>query len=298
MSEQNDAHKHSILDFQYSIPPRSPRQSDDRQPICKAADRIIGKSKLRVPFQKPPGVIYIKERYFTMLKKDLILRNPLRVMGYEKDDILNAGQFGAVLARAGVGKTAFLVQLSLNALLRGKNVLHISLEDPVNKVSLWYQEVFNLIAEQYKVDQISPLWDALLPHRFIMTFKVEGFSVPKLEERLSDLMEQNIFSPQMIIVDGFPFDESVYRSLTEFQDLVKIHQMPAWFTIRTHRHENPGPNGFPMQLARLSELFEIAIQLLPVGKEIHVKAVKGAESFSEHLDLRLDPSTMLIKNRL
>ena len=257
----------------------------------------VGEGKIRLPLQKPSEVIYIKERYFIMLKKDLILRNPLRVMGYENDDILNAGEFGAVLARAGVGKTAFLVQLSLNALLREKNVLHISLEDPVNKVSLWYQEVFNLIAEQYKVNQISQLWESLLPHRFIMTFKVEGFSIPKLEERLSDLMEQNIFVPQMMIVDGFPFDETVSDSLTEFKDLIKSHQMPAWFTMRTHRHEDPGPDGFPMQLSQISDLFEIAIQLLPDGKEIHVKAIKGAESFPEHLDLRLDPSTMLIKKR-
>jgi len=297
MPEQNDVHKHSILDFQYSIPHRPPRQSDDRQSICKADGRMIGEGEIRLPFQKPSEVIYIKERYFIMLKKDLILRNPLRVMGYENDDILNAGEFGAVLARAGVGKTAFLVQLSLNALLRDKNVLHISLEDPVNKVSLWYQEVFNLIAQQYKVDQISQLWESLLPHRFIMTFKVEGFSIPKLEERLSDLMEQNIFLPQMVIVDGFPFDETVSHSLTEFKDLIKSHQMPAWFTMRTHRHEDPGPGGFPMRHSQVSDLFEIAIQLLPVGKEIHVKAVKGAESFPEDLDLRLDPSTMLIKNR-
>ena len=310
MPERSDIHKHSIFNLEYSIPRKSGiyaslqparplRPNDNHQPAAKAtAGRMIGKRKTRVPFQKPSGVIYIKERYFTMLKKDLIMRNPLRVMGYENDDILNAGEFGAVLARAGVGKTAFLVQLSLNALLRGKNVLHISLEDPVNKVSLWYQEVFNLIAEQYKVDQINPLWESLLPHRFIMTFRVEGFSVPKLEERLSDLMEQNIFSPQMMIIDGFPFDESVHQSLTEFKDLIKNHQMPAWFTIRTHRHEDPGPDGIPMRLAQLSNLFEIAIQLLPVGKEIHVNAVKGAESFSEHLDLRLDPSTMLIKNKL
>jgi hypothetical protein len=297
MPEQNDVHKHSILDFQYSILHRPPRQSDDRQSICKADGRMIGEGEIRLPFQKPSEVIYIKERYFIMLKKDLILRNPLRVMGYENDDILNAGEFGAVLARAGVGKTAFLVQLSLNALLRDKNVLHISLEDPVNKVSLWYQEVFNLIAQQYKVDQISQLWESLLPHRFIMTFKVEGFSIPKLEERLSDLMEQNIFLPQMVIVDGFPFDETVSHSLTEFKDLIKSHQMPAWFTMRTHRHEDPGPGGFPMRHSQVSDLFEIAIQLLPVGKEIHVKAVKGAESFPEDLDLRLDPSTMLIKNR-
>lgn len=244
---------------------------------------------------RKPGVIYIKERYFTMLKKDLILRNPLRVMGYENDDILSTGQFGAVLARAGVGKTAFLVQLSLNALLRDKNVLHISLEDPVNKVSLWYKEVFNLIADQYQVDQINQLWDSLLPHRFIMTFRVEGFSVPKLQERLADLMEQNIFTPQMIIVDGFPFNESMRQPLSEFKALVEKHQMHAWFTMRTHRHEDPGPEGKPLQLEQVSDLFEVAIQLLPEGKEIHVKAVKGGESFAEDLDLRLDPSTMLLK---
>ena len=299
MPERSDIHKHSIVNFQNLIPARPSNLSDNHQPGWKTtAGRRIGKGKTRVPFQTRPGVIYIKERYFNMLKKDLILRNPLRVMGYENDDILNAGEFGAVLARAGVGKTAFLVQLSLNALLRDKNVLHISLEDPVNKVSLWYQEVFNLIAEQYKVDQINQIWESLLPHRFIMTFRVEGFSVPKLEERLSDLMTQNIFSPQMMIVDGLPFDESAHQSLTEFKDLIRNHQMPAWFTIRTHRHDDPGPDGLPMQLAQLSDLFKIAIQLLPEGKEIHVKAVKGAESFSEHLDLRLDPSTMLIKKKL
>lgn len=297
MPERSDIHKHSIFNFQYSIPARLSPQSDIHQPAAKTTGRKMGERKARVQSQKPSGVIYIKERYFTMLKKDLIMRNPLRMMGYENDDILNAGEFGAVLARAGVGKTAFLVQLSLNALLRGKNVLHISLDDPVNKVSLWYQEVFNLIAEQYSVDQINPLWESLLPHRFIMTFRVEGFSVPKLEERLSDLMEQNIFSPQMMIIDGFPFEESVHQSLGEFKDLIKNHQMPAWFTIRTHRHEDLGADGIPLQLAQLSDLFEIAIQLQPVGKEIHVKAVKGAESFPEHLDLRLDPSTMLIKNK-
>ena len=273
----------------------SPGKNRPRPAAQVEARQGAKKAQSRHHFRKPAGVIYIKERYFTMLKKDLILRNPLHVMGYENDDILSTGQFGAVLARAGVGKTAFLVQLSLNALLRGKNVLHISLEDPVNKVSLWYKEVFNLIADQYQVDQINQLWDSLLPHRFIMTFRVEGFSVPKLNERLADLMEQNIFTPQMIIVDGFPFDESVHQPLSEFKDLVEKHQMHAWFTIRTHRHEDPGPDGKPLQLEQVSDLFEIAIQLLPEGKEIHVKAVKGGESFAKDLDLRLDPSTMLLK---
>ena len=274
----------------------SPHRNDILPLEGKAVpDRFADVRKSREPFQKSPRVIYIKERYLNMLKKDFIMRNPLGMMGYDSNENLKSGEFGAVLARAGVGKTAFLVQLSLNALLRGKNVLHISLEDPVNKVSLWYQEVFNLITEQYQVDKVNQLWESLLPHRFIMTFRAEGFSVPKLKERLSDLMEQNIFSPQMIIVDGFPFDNSVHPSLSELKTLLYNYQMSAWFTIRTHRHEEHGPDGIPTQLAQLSDLFEIVIQLLPVGKEIHVKATKGAESFSEQIDLRLDPSTMLIK---
>ena len=83
------------------------------------------------------------------MKKELILRNPLRLMGDETDDIIPEGGFGAVLARAGVGKTALLVQLAVNALLRGNNVLHISLNDPVKKVSLWYKEVFNHLTKPY-----------------------------------------------------------------------------------------------------------------------------------------------------
>jgi hypothetical protein len=289
-------HETAVISKVDSFQFHSPHRNDNQPLIGKAApDHFADIRKSREPLQKSPRIIYIKERYLNMLKKDLIMRNPLGMMGYDNNEILNAGEFGAVLARAGVGKTAFLVQLSLNALLRGKNVLHISLEDPVNKVSLWYQEVFNLIAEQYQVDQINQLWESLLPHRFIMTFRVEGFSVPKLKERLSDLMEQNIFSPQMIIVDGFPFDKSVHPSLSELKSLIENYQMPAWFTIRTHRDEEHGPDGIPRQLNQLSDLFEIAIQLLPVGKEIHVKVTKGAESFSEQIDLRLDASTMLIK---
>ena len=276
----------------------SPAGNDSRRMAAlEKAGQRTDKTKDCQQSRKPAGIIYIKERYFTMLKKDLILRNPLRLMGYENNDILSTGQFGAVLARAGVGKTAFLVQLSLNALLRGKNVLHISLEDPVNKVSLWYKEVFNLIADQYQVEQINQLWDSLLPHRFIMTFRVEGFSVPKLQERLADLMEQSIFTPQMIIVDGFPFDESMHQPLSDFKALVERHQMHAWFTMRTHRHEDPGPGGKPLQLEKVSDLFEIAIQLLPEGKEIHVKAVKGGESFADDIGLKLDPSTMLLKSQ-
>ncbi len=260
-----------------------------------------GRFKSKPGFRLGPPVladiIYLKDRNFNMLKKDLILRNPLRLMGHENEDILAEGEFGAVLARAGVGKTAFLVQLALNSLLRDVHVLHISLNEPVKKVVLWYQEVFRNMADQYNVEQMDRLWEATLPKRFIMTFKVEGFSVPKLEERLTDLTEQGIFNPKMVLIDGLPFDESATESLSSLKALSKKHGMHVWFAVRTHREDKPGSDGIPVPLQGVVDLFEVAIQLQPEGKEIHVRALKGGASSSEHPVLFLDPSTMLIKDR-
>ena len=230
-----------------------------------------------------------------MLKNDLIHRNPLRLMGREAEEILSSGSFGAILARAGVGKTALLVQIALNTLLAGKNVLHVSLNDPVDKVTLWYREVFRNLATKYDSRQIEELWESLLPHRLIMTFKVEGFSVPKLEERLADFSEQGIFVPDMIIVDGLPFDESTPESLDELQAFTRDHDMQAWFTVRTHRHAQPGPDGLPETFSPVQDLFSVVLQLEPTGKEINVRALKGGRENAQVLQVKLDPATMLLK---
>ncbi len=247
-------------------------------------------------YDQPASIIVLKERNLQMLKNDLIHRNPLRLMGHETEEILSPGNFGAILARAGVGKTALLVQIALNTLLTDKNVLHVSLNDPVDKVTLWYREVFGNLAKTYDSHQIEQLWESLLPHRLIMTFKVEGFSVPKLEERLTDLSEQNIFAPDMVIIDGLPFDESVPESLDKLKSFAGEHGIQTWFTVRTHRDAQPGPDGLPAMLAPVQELFSVILQLEPADKAINVRALKGEHKATEMLPVKLDPATMLLKD--
>lgn len=229
-----------------------------------------------------------------MKYKELILHNPLMQMGYETDDILTEGGFGAVLARAGVGKTAFLVQIALHSMLKNKNALHISLIDPVKKVNLWYREVIHNLGEKYKMDETDRLWDTIIPHRLIMSFKVEGFSAPKLEQRITELIEQNIFSPQMIIIDGLPFDKSVRDSLLDLKAFAKKYSAHVWFAIRTHRHERPRPDGMPPFLLEVSDLFEVVIRLQPQGKDIYIESIKGGPPAANHPPLLLDPASMLI----
>jgi hypothetical protein len=231
-----------------------------------------------------------------MIKQELILRNPLGHLGFETEEVLPAGEFGAVLAHAGVGKTALLVQLALNGMLRGRNVLHVSLQDPVNKVTLWYGELFNHLASQFEGAQIKKLWDTILPHRFIMTFRVESFSVPKLEERLNDISEQGIFKPEMIIIDGFHFDSPMRPALVALKSLAGKNGMHVWFTVHTHSNEKPGLDGLPPSFQPFVDLFALVLELQPKHANVHIKAIRGVSSASPRADLLLDPSTMLIKN--
>lgn len=238
----------------------------------------------------------LKDRNINMIKQELILRNPLRHLGFETEDILPAGGFGAVLAHAGVGKTALLVQLALNSMLRSRNVLHVSLQDPVNKVTLWYGELYNHLASQHEGAQINKLWDSVLPHRFIMTFRVESFTVPKLEERLNDLTIQGIFKPEMMIIDGFHCDASMRNTLIALKTLAGKNGMHVWFTVHTYSHEKPGLDGLPASFSPVADLFDLVLELQTEHADVHIKPLRGATANAPATDLLLDPSTMLIKD--
>ena len=232
-----------------------------------------------------------------MTGHNIIIANPFARLGNNTDDIIEKGAFGAVLARAGVGKTALLVQLALNHLLRKQRVLHISLNDPVRKISLWYKEIFNHIAEQNAVSNTQEIWETILPDRFIMTFRVEGFSVPKLEERLTDLTEQNIFSPDLVIIDGLPFDDRIQAVLTELKALPIAKRMSFWFTVTIHRHEMMDDAMIPPNVKNVADYFDIIIQLRPRGKMIHVFSMKKENGSLDESPLIFDPAAMILKEK-
>ena len=172
-----------------------------------------------------------------MTKKELIFRNPFGALGIDCDDMINGGELGAVMARAGLGKTSLVVQMALHAMARGKNVLHVSLDEPVKKVNVWYSEMFTNLADLNKVEEPQSAYDEILPNRMILTMNVDGFSVDRLEERVNDFMEQGIFKPDMMIIDGYPFEEMNREQMAEVKALAARIGAFALFTVKTHRHE-------------------------------------------------------------
>ncbi len=228
-----------------------------------------------------------------MIRQEMVLRNTLRQLGFESEEILPKGGFGAVLARAGVGKTAFLVQLALSGLLKDEKVLHISLNDPVDKVNVWYTELFRLLAAGEQRVNKAAFLESLLPNRFIMTIRVEGFSVPKLEERVNDLSEQGIFTPSFVIIDGLNFGESRISDIRELKEMAEKRGMQVWFTVQTHRHEEAGSEGMPSSFAPFAALFEIILELRSEHENVNIKVLRGSAKAGE--SALLDPTTLLIK---
>lgn len=240
-------------------------------------------------------ITYLKDRNLKMLKEDIILKSPL---GHIVDRSLEAdkkGRFSAVLSRAGVGKTAFLVQLALNAMVRDRNVLHISLSDPVKKVTLRYRELFDNLVDESTEKNINELWQSMLFRRFIMTFRETSFSVPKFKERLTDLTAQEIFVPDLLVIDGLTFDEKVREKLISMKELAQKKAFHVWFSVKTHRHEEKNEKGMPMSFSQVEDLFDCTLKLKPEGTVINIKTLKGMEELFETTPVVLDASSMLIK---
>lgn len=238
----------------------------------------------------------LHHKVFHMLKKELILKDPLNFLGYETDDLIQKGNFGAVMSRAGVGKTAFLVQIGISGMLKDNRVLHVGIQDPVDKVNLWYQEMFTNLTQGHETKKVRELWESLLNLRFIMTFETETFDFMKLIARIDELVAQHIFIPQVMILDGLSIDTANPSELKHFKEYARTKNFMVWFSIRSHRHHADDPLGILKQWEGGNpNLFEMVIQLLPDKDKILVKRLAPDGEIQERPPLFLDPSTMMIK---
>lgn len=90
-----------------------------------------------------------------MYRKDVNERSPLRILEKSSHGGLGRGNLGVAMARAGVGKTAFLVHVALDDLMRDRKVLHVSLDSPVDHVKSWYDAVFQDLVKTAELSDIA-----------------------------------------------------------------------------------------------------------------------------------------------
>lgn len=228
-----------------------------------------------------------------MLRKDLILRSPVNTtIGIEN---ITDGSFGAVLSRAGVGKTSFLVQIALTQLLDNQKIIHISLDDTTEKINIRYNEGYtNLIDSIGYVDpqKAVRLWEDINPNKVGICYTPTTFDIDKISDYLKSFKKAELPMPSIIILDGINFDNDVTDQMEQLEALSKEFSIFIWFAMQSHREEALCEDGFPIQLENHKDRFDKAIFLQPVENKIEAVILKdGNRTDQKHL---LDPATMMV----
>jgi len=178
-----------------------------------------------------------------MHRKELNERSPLRVLDQSIHGGLGRGNLGVVVARHGVGKTAFLVGVALDDLMRGRKVLHVAVGEPMEKVEAYYDEIFiDLAHEQRLEDQWAARMDAERNRR-IQCYTGYDFSLDKLRETLSFWKKVNDFLPAAIVIEGFDFAAASAEQLAELREIARSADAEVWMSATTTRDAERNDQG-------------------------------------------------------
>ena len=229
-----------------------------------------------------------------MGKEELIASNPLRVLGLDNKAEEGRQSLGLVMARAGLGKTAILVQIALDSMLRGNRVLHVAIGETIDKTRDRYDDILAKMVEDLSEETESDI----SRRRMIMTFKENVFSRAMLEERLKDLIEQDVFKPDCLIIDGYDFDGNGRQAMEDLKQLMaELGISVIWFSAVSHRDDpRVSADGVPAPCHTIDDLFEVVLLINPQDNVMKLDILRCAYCEVEPgTTLLLDPSTMLIK---
>ena len=227
-----------------------------------------------------------------MLKQDLINKSP--VCKILNPDTISQVKFGAVLSRAGVGKTQFLVQIALTRLLNNEKTIHISLSDSMEKINLRYMDSFNKLVDS--IGYVDPqkakrLWEDINQLKLGIAYNESSFEPKKIIEYLNSFKKNSDALPSILVIDGLNFDNDLSDLLDQLATIAETYNISIWFAMRTHREESLCSDGYPKQFEDVKDRFEKALFLNPKDNKIEATVLKNGED--KDRKYLLDPATMM-----
>ncbi|MFW8601244.1 hypothetical protein ACOHYD_07160 [Desulfobacterota bacterium M19] len=233
-----------------------------------------------------------------MLKQNLINNNPLGVFKTDTKGNEILQRMGLVVSRPGVGKTAILVQIALYNMLQGKQVVHVSIGQSIDKTKAWYDDIIKDVTSGAGAEEVESVKYEIIRNRMIITFNNSNFSRPKLEERLNDLIKQDIFRPSCLVIDGLDIAVADRQLLDDLHALQKEMGINIWLSAVSHRDEAGNDDNLPAVFKDKADIFDTLLMLQPADSgegKIFLKTVKDDTGCVEPgKAMCLDPTTMLV----
>jgi len=235
-----------------------------------------------------------------MYRKEVNERSPLRLLDASIHGGLGRGNLGVVLARAGVGKTAFLVQLGLDDLLRDRKVLHVSLDNSIERVRTWYDELFADLCRYTQLDDPTSARVLVERNRMIQVYGGDKeFSADKLRTMTESLREHADFCPDAILVDGLDWSTAEPSSIEGIKALARDLNAELWASVLTHRHDGEDAEaGLPTPCDRFDGLIDVAVYMAPRGEHVDLRLLRDHDNEAiQATTLELEPVSLRLSER-
>jgi hypothetical protein len=247
-----------------------------------------------------------------MYTKEVNEHSPLRILEKSIHGGLGKGNLGVVMARAGVGKTACLVQIGLDDLMRDRDVLHVALGQTLEHVQSWYDALFDDVALRTQLEDKEAVRAQVTRRRIIKTFGDLALSPERLERTLAMFEEHMKFKPSIILIDGYDWSGGhvhrdpahslsiplapVAADLGVFKGMAKRLGAELWISAQTHRGETGNhPTQLTPPCAAYAALIDVAIFLEPHDGHIDVRLLKDhASPVPVDTHLHLHPDTLAL----
>ena len=211
-----------------------------------------------------------------MYRKEVNEHSPMRIFERSMRGGLGKGNVGVIAARPGIGKTAFLVQIALDVLLRYQKVLHISLEHAVDRVRAFYDELFHDIVITYALAGPQAVRLELERNRLIYSHleaardsppSLRGgtSSVGRIQETIDFAKQCAGFTPDVLIIDGFDFHNATSEAVDELTKLAKALDAEVWLSAKTDEYTDvePGSSGPGVTPEPIASFFDqVAVSVL------------------------------------
>jgi hypothetical protein len=246
-----------------------------------------------------------------MYTKEVNEHSPLRILEKSIHGGLGKGNLGVVMARAGVGKTACLVQIGLDDLLRERDVLHVALGQTLEHVQSWYDALFDDLADRTQLEDREEMRALIIKHRVIKSFADHHLPAERLERAIAMFEKHMSFRPSAILVDGYDWSgghslgqpgtshipvAAVAAELGAFKAIAKRLGCELWISAQTHRGETgKHPTKVTPPCAAYVSLIDVAIFLEPDGDHVDLRLLKDhGDAAPPDTHLHLHPDTMRI----
>jgi len=230
-----------------------------------------------------------------MVKKELIEKSPLRSLEKATSGGLGKGNIAILASKKGLGKTACLVHIATDKLLRERHVIHVSFSSRVDHIMSWYEDIFSEVSKLRDLSNAMEVHDELIKNRVVMNFSLD-MSIDHVLDSLKAMIENGLENTDAIIVDGYDFSSVKANDIAKIKDFASDKDVEIWMSDSYVNEPFVDENGIPTNLKPVLDTVAVILTMKAQADHMELHLVKDHDNLvaDKDLKLKLDPKTLLI----